>query len=197
MLTDDDKNWIIEMMQTLLEAYGHKKQPSKAALRTRRYREKQAASQNVTPPSQSVTAQGAKRHKTSQAVTKRHNGQPAPTHTTWTAYAEAYQQRYGVEPVRNGAVNGVLAQFVGRIGAAEAPLVAAFYLTHNGRYYVQEMHSVAAMLRNAEKLRTEWATRRTMTETEARQSDRTQTNANVWGKLIAEAEANEGDKNTH
>src|SRR5699024_5586194 len=35
---------------------------------------------------------------------------------TWNAYAAAYFDRYGVEPVRNARVNAQIAQFVQRVG---------------------------------------------------------------------------------
>lgn len=112
----------------------------------------------------------------------------APTSATWEAYRDAYHQRYGADPLRNATVNGQLAQVVKRIGADEAPDVAAFYVAHNGSYYVAQMHPVAALLKDAEKLRTEWVTGRRMTQTKARQLDKTQANGDVWQKLIEEAE---------
>ena len=54
--------------------------------------------------------------------------------------------------------------------------MAAFFVGHNGRWYVEKGHSVAVMLPDAEKLRTEWATGRTVTNTRARQVDRTASN---------------------
>jgi hypothetical protein len=193
MLTDDDIKRIAEMMAPLLtsalEAYGLKKLPSAGALRTQRYRERKA-SQNVT----------AKRHKTShgnvtkasprkgEGVTKPSQPSVTPTAETWAAYSTAYRTRYGVDPTRNATVNGQLAQFVGRVPAAEAPEIAAFYVLHNKHFYISSRHAVGALLRDAEGLRTEWLSGRTVTDTEARQADRTQSNANVWGKLIKEAE---------
>ncbi|WP_239058846.1 hypothetical protein GL267_002960 [Acidithiobacillus ferrianus] len=83
----------------------------------------------------------------------------APTTATWEAYSQAYQGRYGTEPVRNQKVNGQLAHLVKRLGQDESPAVAAFFVNHNGRFYVQGMHQVDLLLRDAEKLRTEWVTR--------------------------------------
>lgn len=77
---------------------------------------------------------------------------------TWVAYSEAYELRYGVPPVRNTSVNAKLCKFVERVGEEEAPLVAAFFVTHGDSYYTRQGHSVGALLRDAEKLRTEWAT---------------------------------------
>lgn len=95
---------------------------------------------------------------------------------TWAAYVEAYSTRYGVAPVRNQQVNSQVKGFVKRIGGMEAPLVASWFVGHNDSWYVKTGHSVAALLRDAEKLRTEWATNQRMTTTRARQIDATQSN---------------------
>lgn len=113
------------------------------------------------------------------------------TGTTWAAYSDAYFSRYGTEPVRNASVNGKLAQFVARLGRDEAPHVARFFVGHNNAYYVREMHAVGAMLKDAEKLRTEWATNSRMTQTKALQADKTQTNLDAFAPLIAAARAKE------
>lgn len=112
-----------------------------------------------------------------------------PTRAVWQAYSEAYQERYKQPPVRNAAVNGVLAQLVSRLGA-EAPDVARFYLSHNKTYYVSSSHSVQALLKDAEGLRTQWATGRQVTATQAVQADKTQTNFNAFAGMLAEAERN-------
>lgn len=91
---------------------------------------------------------------------------------TWLAYSQAYAERYGAEPVRNATVNGQLANFVKRLGDKEAPAVAAFYVGSNRQVYVGSRHAVSLMLRDAEGLRTEWATGRRMTDTAARQADK-------------------------
>lgn len=88
----------------------------------------------------------------------RHPKGEAPSSDVWQAYSAAYQARYGVEPMRNATVSGQLAQFVGRIPADEAPRVAAFFVGHSGGLYVAAMHPVNLLLRDAEKLRTQWAT---------------------------------------
>lgn len=117
--------------------------------------------------------------------------EPAPTNEVWQAYAEAYRIRYKADPIRNAMVNGQLAQLVGRLGADEAPAVAEFYLTHKNRFYVEKMHPVGLLLSDAEKLRTEWATGRQVTATQANQADKTQANFNAFAPLIAEAQAKE------
>ena len=116
---------------------------------------------------------------------------PSASVAVWNAYSDAYELRYGTVPVRNAKVNGQIGQFVARIAAQEAPHVAAFYVGHNAQFYVRDMHSVGLLLRDAEKLRTEWATNRQMTTTKAQQTDKTATNYGAFQGLIEEAEARE------
>jgi len=112
-----------------------------------------------------------------------------PTDAAWDAYTGAFVHRYGTDPVRNATTNAQMAQFVGRIGADEAPHVAAFYVGHNGAFYVRGGHAIGGLLKDAEKLRTEWATRRQITATAAQQADRTQTNLDAFAPLLAKARA--------
>ena len=107
---------------------------------------------------------------------------------SWKAYSEAYRKRYGVGPVRNKSVNSMLCKLVEKLGAEEAPAVAAFYVTHQAQFYVAKMHPVNLLLADAEKLRTEWATGRQVTNGHAVQIDRTSTTGQVFKKLIAEEE---------
>lgn len=116
----------------------------------------------------------------------------APNTKTWAAYANAYQTRYRVQPVRNAKVNAQISNLVKRLGADEAPQVAGFYLTHNKAIYISSKHSVDLLLRDCEGLRTEWATGSRVTDTHARQMDRKQNNADVGAVLIQEARANAG-----
>jgi hypothetical protein len=116
----------------------------------------------------------------------------APTAAIWHAYASAYGHRYGIEPVRNAKVNGQLAQLLARLGAEEAPRVAAFFVSHNNRYYVQKLHAVDCLLNDAEKLRTEWATGRRVTATAANEADRLQQSGDMWAQIIAEHQTMEG-----
>lgn len=106
---------------------------------------------------------------------------------TWRAYSNAYFDKYGTEPVRNATTNSLMAGFVKRIGVDESPHVARFYLSHNNAYYIRQMHDLKAMVADAEKLRTEWATNTQMTSTRAIQQDRTQTNYQSFNVLIEEA----------
>lgn len=104
----------------------------------------------------------------------------------WTAYSNAYFNRYGVEPVRNASVNSQLAKLVDRLGAQDAPAVASYYVKHNRSIYVGAKHSTALLLRDAEGMRTEWATGQQTTDTQARKLDQGQAQGSVWAKLQSE-----------
>jgi hypothetical protein len=120
---------------------------------------------------------------------RKRGAKPVPdSAAVWASYSEAYERRYSVPPVRNASVNAHLAQLVGKLGAAEAPFVAAHFVKSQNGLYVAAMHPTNLLLRDAEKLRTEWATGRQVTRTQAQQADRTQTNANAFDGLLAAAE---------
>lgn len=109
----------------------------------------------------------------------------AKTFATWQAYGGAYLVRYGAEPQWNKAVAGMVAQIVNRLGQDEAPHVARFYVAVNDRFIVQRMHPLNLLLRDCEAYRTQWFTGRTMTETRARQVDKTQANLSAADEAVA------------
>ena len=83
--------------------------------------------------------------------------QISPATQAWVRYSTAHKLRYGVFPVRNARANGLLSQLVGRLGAVEAPDVAEFFIRHDDQFYVKAGHPLTLLLRDAEKLRTQWA----------------------------------------
>lgn len=95
----------------------------------------------------------------------------SPTAITWRSYKAAYERRWGNAPPWNAKTAGQLKSFVARIPSQDAPTVAEFYLTHNDRYYVKAMHPVGLLLRDAEKLYTEWKTNRKVTDQEAKSAE--------------------------
>ena len=109
----------------------------------------------------------------------------------WAAYSANYRDRYSESPIINAKVRAQVKQFCQRVPSLEAPHIAAFYVRHNNAFYVGKGHTVGPLLADAEKLRTEWATNQTITQTQAQQADKTQANGNVWGKVIAGIEERE------
>lgn len=116
-------------------------------------------------------------HNTSARPTAVRPAKPkADSSDAWEAYAEAYERRYGAPPVRNATVNGQLANFVKRVGIEEAPDIARFYVGLSTAWYVTKGHPVGLLLSDAEKLRTEWATGKTINGTSARRQEATAAN---------------------
>jgi hypothetical protein len=108
----------------------------------------------------------------------------AACRATWISYRNAYFARYAVDPIRNAAVNTAIKNFVKKLPYHEAPHVAVFFLSHNDKFYVQKTHHVSLLMKDAEGLRTQWATGRTMTASKATQVDRTSGNADAVREAI-------------
>jgi uncharacterized protein YdaU (DUF1376 family) len=141
---------------------------------------------NQNNPSNLLTSQPSTQPPSADAA-RRGARKPSETGETWESYRQAYADRYGEDPVRNQRVNGQLASVVRCVGAAEAPAVAAFYVRHNRADYVKALHPASLMARDAESLRTAWAANRTVSDTEARQADRTMATGNAFAPLIEQA----------
>ncbi|MHB1690952.1 MAG: hypothetical protein ACYCSR_09830 [Thiomonas sp.] len=73
----------------------------------------------------------------------------------WTQYGSAYRSRYGVEPLQDGKARQQVADLVRSLGA-QAPAIAAWYVGHGGRWYVEKGHDIGSLLADAGKLRTEF-----------------------------------------
>lgn len=110
----------------------------------------------------------------------------APSTASWAAYSQAYRERYHVDPVRNKQANSMLCKLVEMLGEEDAPQVAAFYVGHNKAWYVEHGHNLGSLVKDADWLRTQWVTGRTVTSGQARQADRTQGQANIWNEIISE-----------
>lgn len=134
-----------------------------------------------------ATADAAPAKKKAGSAKKQAKAEPG-TGRVWIAYAKAYWDRYGVEPVRNAMVNGQFSNMVKRLGVDDAEGVAGFFVTHNSRFYVEKMHPVGVMLQDCEKLRTEWATGRTVTAAAAKEADRLQEAGDMWNRIIEQQE---------
>ena len=96
---------------------------------------------------------------------------------TWAAYSLAFEQRYGVKPVRNAVVNANVKTLVKRLGYAEAPLVAAWYVQCvNEAFVVKNSHGMGVLVNQAEGYRTQWARGQAVTATAARAADQSSAN---------------------
>jgi hypothetical protein len=119
-------------------------------------------------------------HPVIKAISRKRKSEKSDdTSEVWIAYALAYADRYGVQPIRNAKANSLLKRFRQSVPAAEAAEIAGFYVRHNSSWYVQRMHPLEFLLNDATKLRTEWITGARMTQTRALQVDRTQSMLDV------------------
>ena len=73
----------------------------------------------------------------------------------WESYRQEYLLRHKVEPVRNASVNAKVSQLAKRLGE-EAIDVVRFYIWHNDRFYLKNMHDIGLCLKDCESLRTQW-----------------------------------------
>jgi hypothetical protein len=94
------------------------------------------------------------------------------TAQAWAAYARAYRDRYGVEPLSNRTTLAKMAQFARSVPTDEAVPIAAHYLTLSKRFYVEAQHPVGILLKDCESIRTQWATGCSITSTRALQTDK-------------------------
>jgi len=163
------------------------KEQNRARVKTFREKNKKppvAAEKPALPPGNGED----KSEKTPKKTTPAKQPDTAITGDVWAAYSDAYFNRYNTEPVRNAKVNSQLSQFIQRIGKDEAPGVAAFYVLNNNAFYVARGHAIGQLLADAEKLRTEWATQRQVTQTQAGQGDKRSATQQVFQKLIDKAD---------
>jgi hypothetical protein len=150
--------------------------------------EKEVKKKTKTTPLAPATADAGKIHGDTELQ--------SACRSTWKSYCTAYFNRYGTEPTRNAGVNSMVKQFVQKIGYEEAPLVAEFYVNHNERFYVSKIHPVSLMNKDAEGLRTQWATGRGMTATRANQIDKSQANYSVVAEVMEMMEAEKRAENS-
>lgn len=107
---------------------------------------------------------------------------------TWLAYANAYFNRYGVEPIRNAKVNGQISKFVDLVGLSMAPVLARYYVNLNTPYYLQKSHDFGLALADAQAINTQYLSGRQITRKDIQRVEASQTAANLMHDLTANGE---------
>lgn len=92
----------------------------------------------------------------------------------WESYFNAYRLRYGIDPVRNAAVNSQVSQLREKIGFETAVDLVKFYLTHNKSFYLLNTHTFGHCLVDAETLRTQWLRGKAITNNEVKNFEKKQ-----------------------
>ncbi|MGQ5524154.1 helix-turn-helix domain-containing protein [Chitinimonas sp. PSY-7] len=103
---------------------------------------------------------------------------------TWNAYAAAYWQRYGVDPIRSAMVNSQVRHIVKQVGE-EAPTLAAYYVSHQDAWFVRERHPIGLLLKSLQRVRTDCSRGQQMTGTAAKQAEATQANLESHNGALA------------
>lgn len=117
------------------------------------------------------------------------DAKPNPNVVAWDAYCSAFRKRYGMDPVRNAQTNGMIAQLVKRIGADDTPKLLTYYvLEANTSFYISKRHALRYALHDAETLAVDMQQGRSVTQTEARNLDRTVGNYQAAQRVIAKLE---------
>lgn len=116
--------------------------------------------------------------------------EPGKSVATWEAYSQAYANCYGTRPLRNAAASKMCCNLVDHLGAEDAPEVAAYYLTHQDFFYVKAGHPLTLLVRDAQKLHTEWKTGRKVTTATAKQTERRSHNQDTVKQYLRDNEEN-------
>jgi hypothetical protein len=110
----------------------------------------------------------------------------APSYQVWHAYVEAYKARYKQEPPYNAKSFGQCGHLIARVGFEDAKLLVSFYLQHNKGFYVEKCHMLTYCLSDAEALLTQMRANFKVTSSFARDTDRKQSNQQVFENFAAE-----------
>ena len=94
----------------------------------------------------------------------------------WESYRDAFLDRYGVAPIRNGRVNQNINSLRIRIGKDAVP-VARFFLSIPDAFYLRTHHPVGTLLSQCESIRTQWLKGESLTASQARAMERDELNA--------------------
>lgn len=132
---------------------------------------------HLTPNEPSPAASQPGRDGAGQTENTEETALQSACRETWAAYSFAFEQRYGVKPVRNAPVNANVKALVKRLGHEEAPLVAAWYVSNvNEAFVVKNSHGMGVLVNQAEGYRTQWARGQAVTATAAQAADKSSAN---------------------
>lgn len=92
----------------------------------------------------------------------------------WDAYASAYRQRYGFEPIRNAAINSICKRLHQAVGD-EAVVLVQHYVSMNKRYYLEKSHPLSTCLADIQAIKTAYMTGKTMTYQQIKEIEQRQT----------------------
>ena len=107
------------------------------------------------------------------------------------AYAESYQKKYGVEPLRNAMTNKICATISKQVGLDQGQKIVRFYLTSNHSHHTNSSHDLKMCIRDLQKLNTEMMTGRRVSSNKARSMEKFSDNVDVGNKFLEKIEREE------
>jgi hypothetical protein len=125
---------------------------------------KAAMAQRATKSSKKSSA------KPARAMSPKPKNEP-PTAATWEAYKEAFFAKHSTWPADGRKVRGQIKQLIERVGAADAPHLARYYLTREDARYTHKSHDFGLLLMDSHALHTQWKTNQPVTFTQARKQE--------------------------
>lgn len=100
----------------------------------------------------------------------------------WSSYEDAYKLRYGLDPVRNAKINGLISQLGKRLGESAIDVVR-FYLSHNDKFYILKTHSLEYCVKDAESLHLQWQKGHALTAKDAKNIEEKSIMAKTWDDI--------------
>jgi hypothetical protein len=119
------------------------------------------------------------------ASRKKAKAEPTDGSLVWALYAELYERRWKVPPVRDAAANAQCSRLVKKLGLESARAVVAFFLSHNSSLYVGRTHDLSLCLRDASTLHTQMMRGKQITMNEAVEVEKRQANLNGADRVAA------------
>lgn len=140
----------------------------------------------MPPANIEIVATEPKKAKVAKVAKPLDDDEQQACREAWAAYAQAYQNRYSVLPVRNAPVNAKVKQLVKRLGRDEAPGVCRFYVESvNDSFVVKKMHEIGLLLQGCEGYRTQWATGKAVTGESAKRVEKSQDQGDQMDEIRA------------
>lgn len=106
------------------------------------------------------------------------------TQNVWNAYRHSYQNRYGVDPLRNAKVNGLLAKLVRDTGDEVACQLVVYFVNHDKQFYVQRRHDIGLLVSDVQSVHTDMMTNSQMTAQTAREIDAKSSRGQRYNSVI-------------
>lgn len=102
---------------------------------------------------------------------KKKKGELSDGARIWHSFAACYNDRYGVDPLRNVKVNSQCSQIAKQVGVERGVQLVAYYLTRSDMMYVKSSHPIGLCLLDLQKLATQSETNTMVSHKDAQRAE--------------------------